>query len=79
MRAIALNPTEAVPGAKLTLIGESAYRSYDVLGGGGVITGGTFSRAQTLLNDVWRERELNRHVREGGRGRACAPFAVRSY
>jgi hypothetical protein len=53
------DPSEPVTTGLFTLTGEAAYLSYDLLGGGSSISGGTFSRQRwrDMLDAIVRERE----------------------
>jgi hypothetical protein len=55
---VAFDPGEPVTAGAFTLTGEPVYQSYDLLGGGSAISGGTFSRGRwhKLLDEIARER-----------------------
>jgi hypothetical protein len=63
---VAFNPIELVSAETFTLTGEPVDLSYDLLGGGSSISGGTFSRQrwrEILAEEERRRVEAERHIR----------------
>ena len=65
-QAVSFDPVEAAATGSFTLTGEASLWSYDILGGGGAIVAGTFSRRRwrALQDELAAERTAGQQARE---------------